>query len=965
MAERSYERLSRVLTHEVGDKIPLVLYSSHTDFQQTNITASLIGEGTGGLTEFAQRRVLIPFTGSYAELEHVLTHELIHAFQVDILFGDRDGLLSSALAFNPPLWFMEGMAEYLSLGSVDNHTRMWLRDGALQGYLIPIEELSYVGDIRVYRFGQAIWAYIAEKYGDEKIGQILHKASATRNLPKTFESVIGVTLEKLSEDWTEQMRRTYLPAIADHQKPSQFARVLTNHEKDLSNLNLAPAVSPDGDRVVYISDRSLYNDIYLASAIDGKALGRLVKGERAGNVESLRFLSTSLSWSPDGRRIAFPAKVGGEDALYIFDVKHKKVLSALRFGLDGLLSPAWSPDGLRLVFVGLKGGRSDLYIANSDGGGLRALTDDLYSARDPQFSSDGRRIAFATDMGPGTDFEALTFGPWRLAILDIESGRITVPANQAGKCLNPFWSPDDSEIAYISDRDGISNLYVLNTLTGESRRVTDILTGITGITDSSPALSVSRDGRRAIFAAFSGGGWDLFALKDPFALPALERIPAPEEEPVASSAADSMASEARPSLEAGFVQTAAVIPAALFASVLETGDGELPVPHSTEPKRTAVMAMAAPPDTALDQAAFAAATLPDPEGFSIRRYKLRVTADYVSAYGFFQSNVGLAGQTVVSFSDVLGNHSFLIGAAVYGSLADSDLLFQYMNLENRIHYGVALYQFRNDFYLFTAADNDQFLSQIYRGAEVSFSRPFSLFSRIEFGLEGVSVSERVFQQSFVTGDQETVDKRGTLYFARPLLAWVHDNALYGYTGPISGGRQRISAEHAFGDAEFSTVVADLREYLNIRQRHLFALRVIGAGSVGNDPQRFRLGGPFTLRGLDYGEIYGPKVALMNAEFRFPFIDDLALGWPLPLRFRGIRGVFFFDAGAAWDDNESFRAFDNRKSGGFRLEDVVASYGFGTRVNLGFFVLRYDLAQRTDLARNVGDARHHIAIGADF
>jgi len=956
MAERSYARLSRVLTHQVSDKIPLVLYASHTDFQQTNITPTLIGEGTGGLTEFTKRRVLLPFTGSYAELEHVLTHELVHAFQVDILFGDRQGLLSSALVFNPPLWFMEGMAEFLSLGEVDNHTKMWLRDGALQGYLISVEDLAYVGDIRVYRFGQAIWAYIAEKHGEEKIGQILHKAASSRSVGKAFESVIGVSLEKLSEDWTEQMRRTYLPAIADHEKPSEFARALTHHEKDLSDLNLAPAISPQGDRIAYISDRSLYNDIYLASAIDGESMGRLVKGERTGGFESLRFLSTSLSWSPDGRRLAFPAKVGGEDALYIFDVKHKKVVERLRFGLDGLLSPAWSPDGRQLVFVGLDGGRSDLYLTGTDGTGLRQLTDDLYSAKDPQFSSDGTKIAFATDYGPATDFEELEFGPWRIAILDIATGAVTVPPNQAGKCLTPFWSPDDSEIAFVSDRDGISNLYVMNLESDDVRRVTNVLTGITGITDSSPALTVSRDGRRAVFAAFSGGGWDLYAMKDPFKLPAMETAPAPapadtviveriEEREAAARAAG------KPEIEQ--------VPGDLLASLVPLWE-PLPEPRAPRPERWPLLET-----DEVDRAEALPEVLPDPDRFSIRRYKLKLTPDYVSANGFFQSNIGLAGQTYISFSDVLGNHSFLVGAAVYGSLADSDLLLAYTNLENRIHYGIAAYQFRNDFFLFTAADNDRFVSQIYRGVELSFSRPWSKFTRLEFGAEGVAVSERVYQQSFVTGDEATISNRGTLYFARPRLAWVHDNALYGYTGPISGGRQRLSVEQAIGDLSFTTLIADLREYLNVRQRYLFALRVVGASSLGEDPQIFRIGGPFTLRGFDYGEIYGPNIGLMNLEFRFPFIDDLALGFPLPLRFRGIRGVLFADAGSAWEGSDQVQVFESRGSGGVRLGDVVASYGFGARVNLGIFVLRYDMAQRTDLARNIGDLRHHVAIGTDF
>ena len=180
MAERGYQRLSRVLQHQIKVRIPLILYASHTDFEQTNITPELIGIGTGGVTEFLKRRVFLPFTGSYAELDHVLTHELVHAFQVDILFGDRPGIVGNPFATVPPLWFMEGMAEYLSVGEIDTNTQSWLRDASLEGYLIPITTLAYVGDIRVYRFGQSIFKYIADTYGIQKVGDLLEADAAAR-----------------------------------------------------------------------------------------------------------------------------------------------------------------------------------------------------------------------------------------------------------------------------------------------------------------------------------------------------------------------------------------------------------------------------------------------------------------------------------------------------------------------------------------------------------------------------------------------------------------------------------------------------------------------------------------------------------------------------------------------------------------------------------------------------------------
>jgi hypothetical protein len=215
---------------------------------------------------------------------------------------------------------MEGMAEYLSVGGIDANTRMWLRDASLEGYLIPITTLQYVGDIRVYRFGQSIMQFIADTYGVAKIGEMLKRTRRLGSVERALEATTGLTLETLSKKWQDEVRREYLPQIADYEKPDAIASRLTDSSRDLSNFNVAVAVSPSGTQMVYISDRSMYNDVYLASALDGKVFTKLISGERTPTFETLRFFNTSIAWSPDEKQIAIPAKAGAEDALYLVDV---------------------------------------------------------------------------------------------------------------------------------------------------------------------------------------------------------------------------------------------------------------------------------------------------------------------------------------------------------------------------------------------------------------------------------------------------------------------------------------------------------------------------------------------------------------------------------------------------------------------------------------------------------------------
>lgn len=1052
LAERAYERLSTLLRHEIAEPVPIILYASHAEFQQTNISGGLIGEGTGGFTEFLKRRVTLPVTGSYGELDHVLTHELVHAFQIDLLAAGTRGI-GASFRWVPPLWVMEGMAEYLSLGHIDELTEMWLRDGALEGYLLPVTVMDRVGDIRVYRYGQAIMAYMGEVFGDEKIGEFFKKAVATRSLERAFEETIGITGERFSENWVEHVRKQYLPVIVDHESPEDFAFRLTNTEEELSNANLSPAISADGNHMVFFSDRSLYNDLYLASAVDGKVEKRLVKGERTADFESLRYFRSSADWSPDNERVCFVALSGGRDAIYVQRVRDGKILHKHKLELDGIANPSFSPDGEWIVFAGVDDGSSNLYRVRTEGGPLEQLTDDRYMVSEPRFSADGTRIVFVTDHGPDTDFDRLLFSKPRIAVYDLTSSGVEVMEGQYGRNVSPHFFPDGQHLLFTSDRTGIFNVFIRDLASGEERQITNILTGVTGIIPTSSAASLSRNGKRLVFSAFSRGSWDLFAMKNPLDLWSESPVWTP---PVAEVASDDQAEDAPsmaetaagaevvsaeasddptagdPAAPAAVASTEAAVdlpaesPSGVSADASSAGphgatrdstataraeggttvvsEGNEDAPQAAaadapikpevvaarldslwaqveeiggedfkefDPKELPLVARTADPADGetleIDEVFAEKADLPDPSSFEVEPYKTRFSADYVAANGFFAGNVGVGAQSVLRFSDVLGDQIILVGADVYGSFKDSNLLLEYVNLRNRTNWGVSAFQFRNDFFIFAAEADDEFVSQIYRGVQLTLQRPFNRFRRFEISLQGLSVSEEVFRESFFTPEQSVFEAEtsGTYYYMQPGIALVTDNTLYGYTGPISGGRSRFAFDVAAGDLKFRTYLGDMRRYLNIRQRYALALRVVGAVSEGRDPQFFRIGGPYTLRGWGFGEFRGTQIGMANVEFRFPLIEQLRLGWPLPLALQGVRGAIFLDLGAAWEDAEAFRPFASSSSGLFRLDDLRGSYGLSTSINLGFSVIKWDLAWRTDLTRTLGKPRGSVSFGLDF
>src|SRR5207302_815893 len=260
-------------------------------------------------------------------------------------------------------------------------------------------------------------------------------------------------------------------------------------------------------------------DLYLADAETGRVKRRLVKSTLSNNFESLRFINSAGSFSPDGRYFAIAAKHKDKDDLVILDVKKDEEVRRIGVPLNGLTTPSWSPDGKQIVFTGYDGGLSDLFVVNADGSDLRRLTNDKFADLQPAWSPDGKTIAFATDRGPETDFSQLRFGNMRIGLYHLENAAIEIlPHTEHGKNINPVWAPDGRSIAFVSDRSGISDIYLYDFGDHNLYQLTDVYTGVTGITPLSPALSWARQADRLAFAYYEDGDYNVYGVDNPRSL---------------------------------------------------------------------------------------------------------------------------------------------------------------------------------------------------------------------------------------------------------------------------------------------------------------------------------------------------------------------------------------------------------------------------------------------------------------
>jgi Tol biopolymer transport system component len=988
MAERAYERLSRVLDHQFREKKPIILFASRADFGQNNVTGDL-GEGTGGVTE-GRFRLLAPLTGDYHSFEHVLAHEMVHEFQYDIFLRGKIENVQTLEQINPPLWYMEGQAEYLSGGPDHPLTAEWLRDAAVNGTVPSIEQMTERPDKYFpYRYGESLWEYVGERWGDAAIGQILEE-TATIGVARAIQKELGLSLHELSDDWREAINATYLPQAAILQRPQTFATPLLTPRKSGGQIFLAPTLSQDGKYIAFLSNGSekrgqIFIDLWLGDAGTGKRLKRLIKSTTDANFEELRLLYSQSAFSNDAKTLAFTAERNGKDVLYLLDVASGSVKSRLDLPIDAIWGPTWSPDDRQIAFSGIHGGLSDLFIVDADGKNLRQLTNDKYGDLQPQWSPDGKTLAFATERSPATNLSNLKLGPWQIATLDIASGNVTVLPDQAGLNLNPQWSPDGRSIAFISDRTGLANVFLFDFSDNKHYQLTNVLGGVSAITEFSPAISWARGADRMVFTYYERGDYTVWAVDHPASL-------------------KRYAFGTGPSTMLGYNL---IHPAVSVATApVPTGRlDSLSTPRANEPtstyrgpagsRQSSILSTAEiAPDTAYASVAGLLANpnfgLPDTTRFKDESYHAHLHPDYIAdpSVGYTPNYGTYSGGTAFVFSDLLENHLLAVSAQVYGQLSDAAFFVGYANQSRRTQYSLGFsqtpYYVPVDANAFTNGVITEYqetdFRYVLRTANLAAQYPLNRFHRFETGLQlnNIDRSEIVITTqcdvNFCTNP--SIDKIGSLpsyNYAMPSLAYVTDNSLFGMTGPITGRRMRFQLGQALGNVKFASYLADYRRYDPIIFNTLtFATRLFTLQSVGRDENLFQnyIGRPDYVRGYDRAnfqyfdctsvigaqsqcnnaQLAGSRVAVGNIELRFPIIRRFDLG---AIGLPPVDGHFFYDAGLAWNKGQSisFNKPANYDPVADTQRYAFTSAGFGLRVNVfGIAILQWDYAHPYGTAR---------------
>jgi Tol biopolymer transport system component len=760
--------------------------------------------------------------------------------------------------------------------------------------------------------------------------------TAKYGLQNAVPLTLGISVDSLSNHWRRTLKDHYGRWAIKGKKEDLPGKILLDND-NAGQMNISPVLSPNGKYVIFLSEKNLFStDLFLADAKTGKVMRRVYSTTSNGDTDHLNYLESAGTWSPDSKRFAFDAYEKGRSVLIVKDIfKGRKIQKIKIPGVPAFSNPAWSPDGKSIVVTGLVNGQTDLYQYTFKSKKVKRLTNDRYSEILPTWSADGTSLAFSTDalsIDRGRTNGAYTMN---LAVMDMVTERVeNIDVFPGSDNMNPQYDKTGN-IFFLSNRDGRRNLYRYDVSTKKVYQLTDLMTGITGITPYSPAISVADDRDKILYTYYSKGSYIIHQAKD----------------------ADFEAKEVEPS---AVDQVAAALP-----------------PFNPKQKDMVNIGLRLM-DNALEE---------NPQ-MKAKKFRPKFQLDYLggstgvgvnTGNSGFGAQTGLAGGVDALFNDILGNNQLYAGAVLNGDIQDAGGQISYINQKHRIGWGINAYHFafQNGFYqrgevvtvetpsgplpLFKEILGISRVFQQRIGATVFY--PFSVTKRVELGASTEFFSNRVteyndyytFDQfgniiSYYGSDRQRLPKGAALNLNNIQAAFVGDNSYFGFTAPLKGWRYRVGVEqYLLGDYNFTTFLADGRRYFYAKP-FTFAVRGLAYARTGEESTAFSLqfplfaGNSFFVRGYDQ-DVYdsrtdslfifrtvGSKMLIGNFEIRIPFTGPRQLSL-FKSNFLLTDLNLFFDAGLSFFETEDL------KKDAFIQHTPILSTGVSLRVNLmGYLVL---------------------------
>jgi len=874
LSESAYQKLSEILKHQLSDPVPLIYYTTFTDFELSNVFD--ISEGVLGVSEPLLHRIGIHGDMPLDELQRLIEHELAHIFEFDILWGSQT---ASLIALNvPPLWLFEGLSEYATQ-DWSSWSTMIVRDAVLNDRL---PDMAESGDLESrfpmprdpsYDFGHAIYDFIEVRFGRNAVQDLWQSIKGSPLIRKIAPVKRAFNIKTLDfnqefQKYLREKNRKYLL----RENPADYSIALgPKFPLNPYYFTFSHAVSPSGDLVAAltynVSDFDI--DLVLVSVKDGSIVKNITPGFTT-KYEYIIYeydpsLGSDIAWSPDGDAIAFIARDGRRYSLYLVDPVRGVITRKYQIDYDRPSAPRFFPDGRSVLFTAFIKGTHDIFKLDLESGVTVNLTRDDYFEKAPAVSPDGLSIVYSIRLD---DTDKLFLSP--LADLSQKTQLTFGPGNTT--C--PSFSADSHLVYYVGDVREAFNIYSVDLAKGEVKRYTDVWTG-NFFPSAHPA-----DPGKLFFSSFNKGSYQVFSarlagtVEDRFTFAQLGSAePLRRFKPALTLDIDKEKIEPYPGLNELYVAGRPPI------DILVSSDGSI-----------------------YGGAALSFGDLLGDHNFLVMLYQARGMTSYYLSY--------LNQKRRLQFMPTFYQFTMFY----YPPYAYID-----PSLYNRLTYQDAI-AYRK----ITSVNIDAYypLDRYYR-----LEGNFGFFRYEESFLDPYDL----FQQGVGPGSYSYFWNGNVLSAS---LALVGETTHFSpYYGPRAGHTFRFYLAQAIpvaaGFFSNTTVRADLRKYLYLGSDALLALRFEGWASRGRDPYISYYGGNNQVRSAYFYNIACTEGWFGNAELRLPLINiaSTIIGTIGP-----IRAVFFFDLTRSkfYDYPAEFSLYPAPFEPAVVL-DAIGSYGWGIQL----------------------------------
>lgn len=459
-ADENITSIEKKLDYNIENKIQFVIYNKLGDLKESNI--GLVSDeqyNIGGITHIVGSKVFIYYDGSHDNLKKQIKAGIAKVVMNELMFGEQiTSKIKNSTLLTLPDWYSQGLVSYLSdewNTDLDNY----VKDGILSGNYEKFNQLT--GTDAVYA-GHSIWKYIADKYGEDKIPNIIYMTKISKSVESGFLYVLGVSFKTFTQEWIDYYDKKYyeydkslsLPEVKALFKAKKAGKVY-QHVK----------FSPDGKYLAFVTNEIGKYKIWLYD-VEKKKLKKLMKAEHKLD-EKTDYSFPVMAWHPTGKRLAIIKENKGKIFLYYYNIDEMKFEKLRLFDFQKIIDFSYSQNGKLLAMSGVLNGQTDIFVYNLGAHTYEQITKDIYDDFSPVFINNSSQIIFSSNRDNDTvkpvtkDSIVIPKAKYDLYLYNYSSGskilrRIT--STPSADETQPI-DLQNNFISYLSNANGIVNRY--------------------------------------------------------------------------------------------------------------------------------------------------------------------------------------------------------------------------------------------------------------------------------------------------------------------------------------------------------------------------------------------------------------------------------------------------------------------------------------------------------------------------